>query len=64
MGGLMKTLFRRSADFLKEENGPTIVEYAVLMAGIVIVVLGVLYQIGFKVNTAFTTVSEGLPTDS
>lgn len=41
--------------FLRDENGPTAVEYAVMLALIVVVCIGAVSFIGSAANTAFST---------
>ena len=47
-------------NFLKREDGPTAVEYAVMLALIIVVCLGAIGLIGTNANTTFTTVSTKL----
>lgn len=47
--------------FLVSEDGPTAVEYAVMLALIVIVCLTSINAIGTKANTTFETISNNLP---
>ena len=47
--------------FLASEDGPTAVEYAVMLALIVVVCIGTITAIGTKVNTTFTTTKNALP---
>lgn len=49
----MKKLSR----FLKSEDGPTAVEYAVMLALIVVVCLGAIRTVGTNAKTTFTSVS-------
>ena len=46
--------------FLVSEDGPTAVEYAVMLALIVVVCLTAIQAIGTNANTTFTTVSTKL----
>ncbi len=46
--------------FLKSEDGPTAVEYAVMLALIVVVCLTAITSIGSKTNTTFTKVAAEL----
>lgn len=46
--------------FLQSEDGPTAVEYAVMVALIIIVCIGVLTTLGGKVSSTFNTVSGAL----
>jgi pilus assembly protein Flp/PilA len=50
--------------FLKSEDGPTAVEYAVMLALIVIVCLASIQAIGTNANQAFNTVAGQLPAAS
>ncbi len=43
--------------FLKSEDGPTAVEYAVMLALIVVVCLGAITSIGTKASATFTSVA-------
>lgn len=47
--------------FFKSEDGPTTVEYAVMLALIVIVAIGAISGIGVKVSDVFVGVDNGLP---
>lgn len=53
MNRLLKNLRR----FLKSEDGPTAVEYAVMLALIVVVCLGTIGTIGTKAKSTFNTVA-------
>jgi pilus assembly protein Flp/PilA len=55
---------RRAADFLRDEGGPTAVEYAVMLALIVVVCIGALTLIGNKISSIFTNLDAGLPDGS
>lgn len=46
--------------FLREEDGPTATEYAVMLALIVVVCIGTIGALGTKVNTIFQGLSEQL----
>lgn len=46
--------------FFKDEEGATAVEYGIMVAAIAAVIVGVVYLIGGKVNTAFTTVETAM----
>ncbi len=56
----MKSLAKKMQRFLTSEDGPTAVEYAVMLALIVIVCLTAIGSIGSKANTAFNTVATSL----
>ena|GEM_PF-68676 len=63
-GILMKSLVKKVQRFLVSEDGPTAVEYAVMLALIIIVCLTGITAIGTRASTAFTTVSNSLPSGS
>lgn len=46
--------------FLANEDGPTAVEYAVMLALIVIVCLGAISTLGTNANTTFTNIGNSL----
>jgi pilus assembly protein Flp/PilA len=46
--------------FAKDESGATAIEYGMIIALIAVAIIGVLGLIGPKLNTAFTTISDGL----
>lgn len=52
----MRSLFR----FLKQEDGPTAVEYAVMLALIIVVCLGAIAAIGTGADGTFNTVQSKL----
>jgi pilus assembly protein Flp/PilA len=56
----MKNLTAKVQRFLVSEDGPTAVEYAVMLALIVIVCLTAIKSIGTKANTTFTNVANSL----
>jgi pilus assembly protein Flp/PilA len=56
----MKNLARCVSEFLKSEDGPTAVEYAVMLALIVVVCLTAIQAIGTNANTKFGTVRDAL----
>ena len=53
----MKKFANSIVDFLKEEDGPTAVEYAVMLALIVVVCLAAVTSLGTKTSAKFTEVS-------
>jgi pilus assembly protein Flp/PilA len=57
---MLATLYRRAVDFLKQEDGPTAVEYAVMLALIIIVCLAAIQIIGQNANSAFGTVGASI----
>jgi pilus assembly protein Flp/PilA len=60
VGGSMKKLALKVRHFLGSEDGPTAVEYAVMLALIVVVCLGAIQTIGTRANTTFTAVGAAL----
>ncbi len=46
--------------FVKNEDGPTAVEYAVMLALIIVVCIGAIQLIGTNANTQFGTVANTL----
>jgi pilus assembly protein Flp/PilA len=58
---IMKSLALKVQRFLVSEDGPTAVEYAVMLALIVIVCLAAIGQVGTKANATFETVQAALP---
>jgi pilus assembly protein Flp/PilA len=46
----------RVADFLKSEDGPTAVEYAVMLALIIVVCIAAITALGSNANSTFTSV--------
>jgi pilus assembly protein Flp/PilA len=49
-------------EFLKDEDGPTAVEYAVMLALIIVACLAAITTIGSKANDTFNTVGASLTT--
>ncbi len=47
--------------FLASEDGPTAVEYAVMLALIVVVCIGTITAVGTKVNGSFDSTQTALP---
>ena len=56
----MKNLFLNVKKFLKSEDGPTAVEYAVMLALIVIVCLTAISSIGTNAKNTFSSVAGSL----
>lgn len=56
----MKLLAKRVHRFLVAEDGPTAVEYAVMLALIVVVCITAVTAIGTNANTQFETVRDAL----
>jgi pilus assembly protein Flp/PilA len=56
----MKTLATRVHRFLTSEDGPTAVEYAVMLALILVAVIGIVTTLGQSANTKFGEVNTAL----
>jgi pilus assembly protein Flp/PilA len=56
----MKSLAQRVQRFLVSEDGPTAVEYAVMLALIVIVCLTAISAVGTRTSTTFGNVAKSL----
>ena len=57
----MKSLAQKVQRFLVSEDGPTAVEYAVMLALIVIVCLTAIQAVGTKASKTFDTAQNALP---
>ena len=53
----MRKLGQFVVDFLKAEDGPTAVEYAVMLALIIVVCIGAITMVGQNANSTFGSVS-------
>jgi pilus assembly protein Flp/PilA len=60
----MRHLGKSVLDFLHEEDGPTAVEYAVMLALIIVVCLAAILIIGQKTNDNFNVIPLGSAMDS
>ena len=56
----MSELLRRVNDFLRSEDGPTAVEYAVMLALIVILAIGTITSVGSSVKGVYANVNAEL----
>jgi pilus assembly protein Flp/PilA len=56
----MKSLAQKVKRFLVAEDGPTAVEYAIMLALIVIVCLAAISAVGTKTSKTFTTVANSV----
>jgi len=56
----MRTLHQWIIDFVRKEDGPTAVEYAVMLALIIVVCLGAIQQIGANANATFANVANAI----
>ena len=60
----MRQLGQFAVNFLKNEDGPTAVEYAVMLALIIVVCIATVTALGQNANTTFQTVNNALPSGS
>jgi pilus assembly protein Flp/PilA len=58
----MKNFASKIKRFLKSEDGPTAVEYAVMLSLIIVVCITAVSTIGSRARSTFTTVSNQLGT--
>jgi pilus assembly protein Flp/PilA len=57
----MNALLRVYKSFVREEEGATAVEYAVMLALIIVIALGAITALGTKVSSTFANVTSSLP---
>src|SRR5437763_16518099 len=60
----MKTIKQFAVNFLKNEDGPTAVEYAVMLALIIVVCIGAITTLGKNANGTFTSVGTAISSTS
>ena len=60
----MRQFAKNVVKFLKAEDGPTAVEYAVMLALIIVVCIGAITTLGGNANTTFTSVGSAINTGS
>ena len=60
----MRQFAKSVVKFLQAEDGPTAVEYAVMLALIIVVCIGAITVLGQNANTTFTTVGNAVATSS
>jgi pilus assembly protein Flp/PilA len=60
----MRKLMQHVVDFLKREDGPTAVEYAVMLALIIVVCITAITALGTNANKTFTTVGTAVGSTS
>ena len=60
----MRTLAQRVVNFLKREDGPTAVEYAVMLALIIVVCIAAITTLGTNANQTFTSVGAAVGSTS
>jgi len=54
---MLRTVSRQLVQFLKKEDGPTAVEYAVMLALIIVVCIGAITTLGNNANSTFQNVA-------
>ena len=57
----MRPMAQAFVNFLKSEDGPTAVEYAVMLALIIVVCLTAIQAIGTNANATFQSVAAQMP---
>jgi pilus assembly protein Flp/PilA len=60
----MRQYAKNLVKFLKAEDGPTAVEYAVMLALIIVAVITAVTTVGTKSSGTFTTTGTALPSGS
>ncbi len=60
----MRTFTEAVVNFLKREDGPTAVEYAVMLALIIVVCLAAITTLGQNANSTFTSVGNSIGSGS
>ncbi len=60
----MRSMAERVYRFLRSEDGPTAVEYAVMLALIIIVCLTAIQAVGTRAQSTFQQVANTLPSGS
>ena len=60
----MKSFAIALAKFVRNEDGPTAVEYAVMLALIIVVCIAAITTLGGKASATFASVGASLPTGS
>ena len=58
---MMNNFFRYARSFWAEENGATAVEYAVMLALIIVVCMSAIAALGTKVSSTYVDVETSLP---
>ena len=53
-------MIKTMKQFLANESGATAIEYGLIAAGISVVIITIVTEVGSKITTAFTKVSTGL----
>jgi len=58
----MRTFLESTRRFLESEDGPTAVEYAVMLALIIIVAIAAIQTVGTRVSATFNNIAQQMPT--
>jgi pilus assembly protein Flp/PilA len=56
----MKPVFARILEFLRKEDGPTAVEYAVMLALIIVICLAAISVLGQNASGTFSSVGQSI----
>jgi pilus assembly protein Flp/PilA len=56
----LRSWVARAVDFLKREDGPTAVEYAVMLAMIIVVCIAAITTLGANTNSTFSFVGSAV----
>jgi pilus assembly protein Flp/PilA len=56
----MRTVTKHLVEFLKKEDGPTAVEYAVMLALIIVVCIAAVTTLGSNANSTFSYVGSSI----
>lgn len=54
-------MLKRLDKLIRDERGATAVEYALILAAIAAVIVGVVFALGNKLKSPFESVSNGMP---
>ena len=57
---MVRTVVRQAVAFLKREDGPTAVEYAVMLALIIVVCIAAVTTLGSNANSTFSFVGSAI----
>jgi pilus assembly protein Flp/PilA len=60
----MHSLLQPFVNFLRNQDGPTAVEYAVMLALIIVVCIGAIQILGTNANATFTSVGSAITSSS
>ena len=61
---MLRRFVRQAVNFLQNEDGPTAVEYAVMLALIIVVCITAITTLGTNANKTFTTVGNAIGSTS